>query len=93
MKDGESLKRRSFELLEAVHDRSSFLEFLWAFVEEREAAESLEREFPQYLRWSARLAELLDQFLPRCRSGFVRGGSLQRRSAVLARPSDVSLLR
>jgi len=35
------------ELLEGVHDRNTFMEFVWALVADRESAEQLERADPK----------------------------------------------
>jgi hypothetical protein len=44
-----------FEALEKVKDRESFVTFVWALVDEREQAEALERENPEYYKWGAPL--------------------------------------
>jgi hypothetical protein len=41
--------------LEKVNDRESFVTFVWALVEEREQAEALERENPEYYKYGAPL--------------------------------------
>jgi hypothetical protein len=51
MSDDESLTRRTVELLHAVIDQESFNAFLDALIEEREAADVLERERPEYYRY------------------------------------------
>jgi hypothetical protein len=44
-----------FEALEKVKDRESFVSFVQALVKEREQAEALEKENPEYYRWGAPL--------------------------------------
>jgi hypothetical protein len=56
MSNEESLEERTAKLLAAVVDRKTFLEFLDALIEEREAAEMMERERPKYYAYGGALA-------------------------------------
>jgi hypothetical protein len=57
------------ELLDAVHDRESFLQFAYAFAEERRRVEGIEAANPELYRWGG-----AEGWNNNCISLFIEGG-------------------